>query len=117
MMVGPMCARQMTPKRCVNFFATPLALRSASLLQVAEVVARLERGGIANAVVNEVAAVAAHPQLAARGRWTTVPTYVGDIPALLPPHNLASVAPVMGRVPALGEHTGDALGVRAATLR
>ncbi len=78
-----------------------------SALPVTEVVARLERGRIANAVVNDVAAVAAHEQLAARGRWTTVPSFVGDIPALLPPHNLASVRPVMGRVPALGEHTDD----------
>ncbi|MDP1860694.1 MAG: CaiB/BaiF CoA-transferase family protein [Gemmatimonadaceae bacterium] len=76
-----------------------------AVLPVVEVVARLERGGIANAVVNDVAAVAAHPQLAARERWTTVQSFVGDIPALLPPHNLASSPPVMGRVPALGEHT------------
>ena len=72
-------------------------------LAVAEVVARLDAAGIANAVVNEVAAVAAHPQLAARGRWTTVESPVGPIPALLPPHNLAGVVPVMGRVPGLGE--------------
>ena len=76
-----------------------------AVLPVVEVVARLERGGIANAVVNDVAAVAAHPQLAARERWTTVQSFVGDSPALLPPHNLASSPPVMGRVPALGEHT------------
>jgi itaconate CoA-transferase len=74
-------------------------------LPVVEVVARLDRGGIANAVVNEVPAVAEHPQLAARGRWTTVSTPVGEVPALLPPHNLASVVPVMGRVPGLGEDT------------
>lgn len=73
-------------------------------LPVTEVVARLERGGIANAVVNDVPAVADHAQLVARARWTTVSTAAGDIPALLPPHNLASVRPVMGRVPALGEH-------------
>lgn len=73
-------------------------------LPVGEVVVRLDRGEIANAVVNDVAAVAAHAQLAWRGRWTTVETEGGAIPALLPPHNLASVAPVMGRVPALGEH-------------
>lgn len=85
----------------------PLEARiSAALatLPVREVVARLDRGGIANAVVNDLAAVAAHAQLASRGRWTTVETEAGAIPALLPPHNLASVTPVMGRVPALGEH-------------
>ena len=84
-------------------------------LTVADVVTRLDRGGIANAVMNDVAAVATHPQLAARGRWTTVASPVGDIPALLPPHNLASVRPIMGRVPALGEHGDDAKG-EGATL-
>lgn len=77
-------------------------------LSVTEVVGRLERGGIANAVMNDVEGVASHPQLAARGRWTTVASPAGDLPALLPPHNLASVTPVMGRVPALGEHDGMA---------
>ena len=77
-------------------------------LPVTEVVARLDRGGIANAVVNDIKAVVGHAQLAARGRWCAVSTPAGDIPALLPPHNLASVRPVMGRVPALGEHDQDA---------
>jgi crotonobetainyl-CoA:carnitine CoA-transferase CaiB-like acyl-CoA transferase len=90
-----------------------LVTQSFATLPVVEVVARLDRGGIANAVVNEVPAVAEHPQLAARGRWTTVSTPVGDVPALLPPHNLASVVPVMGRVPALGEDT-ERLAPRAA---
>ena len=34
---------------------------------------------------------------------------VGMIPALLPPHNLAHATPLMGRVPALGEHTDQVL--------
>jgi crotonobetainyl-CoA:carnitine CoA-transferase CaiB-like acyl-CoA transferase len=74
-------------------------------LTVAAVVELLERGEIANSVVNDVAAVARHPQLAARGRWTELESYRGPIPALLPPHNLAAVTPRMARVPALGEHT------------
>ena len=57
----------------------------------------------------EVPAVAAHPQLQARGRWTEILTEGGAWPALLPPHNLAGVAPHMGRVPALGEHTAEVL--------
>lgn len=77
---------------------------------VGEVVARLEEAGIANAVLNDVAAVATHAQLQARGRWTTAASFVGDIPALLPPHNIAGVRPSMGRVPALGEHTAEVLG-------
>ena len=75
----------------------------------AEVIARLDAAGIANAALNDVPAVARHPQLAARGRWAEVDTFVGPIPALLPPYNLAGIAPAMGRVPALGEHTAEVL--------
>ena len=78
-------------------------------LSVAAVIERLERGEIANAVVNDVAAVVAHPQLAARGRWTELESFLGPIPGLLPPHNLASAPPRMDRVPALGEHTAAVL--------
>ncbi len=78
-------------------------------LTVGAVIERLERAEIANAVVNDVAAVAAHPQLAARGRWTELDSFVGTIPALLPPHNLAGAPPRMARVPALGEHTAAVL--------
>ena len=59
--------------------------------------------------MNEVADVAAHPQLAARGRWTRVDSPAGPIPALLPPHNLAHTPPHMGEVPALGQHTREIL--------
>ena len=59
--------------------------------------------------VNDVPAVATHEQLAARGRWTSVATPGGDIPALIPPHNLASVSPRMGAVPSLGQHTKQVL--------
>ena len=78
-------------------------------LSVGAVIERLEQGEIANAVVNEVAGVGAHPQLAARGRWTEVDSFVGPIPALLPPHNLTGAPPRMERVPALGEHTAAVL--------
>lgn len=77
--------------------------RHLATMTVADCVARLDAGGIANAAVNDVAAVAAHPQLAARKRWTTVLSPVGEVPALLPPHNLASARPRMGAIPALGE--------------
>jgi crotonobetainyl-CoA:carnitine CoA-transferase CaiB-like acyl-CoA transferase len=67
--------------------------------------ARLDRAGIPTGAVNDVRALAEHPQLRARGRWTTVSSPGGEIPALLPPHNLAHAPPSMGAVPALGEHT------------
>jgi itaconate CoA-transferase len=75
----------------------------------AEVLAALDRAGIASGAVNDVAALRRHPQLAARGRWMEVDSPVGPIPALLPPHNLQGAAPRAGRVPALGEHTRQIL--------
>jgi itaconate CoA-transferase len=75
----------------------------------AEVMQWLEQADIPTAALNDVATVIAHPQLEARQRWVTVDTPAGPIPALLPPHNLESVSPRMGRVPALGEHTQEIL--------
>ena len=65
----------------------------------------LDSAGIANAPMNAMADVWAHPQLAARGRWSTVTTQGGPIQALRPPATLSGVAPVMGDVPAVGAHT------------
>ena len=79
------------------------------------VVRDLERADIPTAAVNDVPAVAAHPQLAARDRWARADTPNGEIPALLPPHNLAQCTPRMGRVPALGEHTDEVLRSVALT--
>ncbi len=74
-----------------------------------EIVARLEQADIANAVLNDIPAVVAHPQLAARGRWSEANSPVGAVPALLPPHNLLHAPPRMGKIPALGEHTREIL--------
>ena len=70
-----------------------------------DVVARLDSAGIANGRLNAIADVVAHPQLAARDRWRQVETSAGRVAATLPPANLEGVAPAMGAVPSLGEHT------------
>ena len=75
----------------------------------AEVLERLDQAGIANGAVNDVAEVAGHAQLAARGRWVSVDSPAGPIPALLPPHNLQHAPAVLGGVPALGQHTREIL--------
>ena len=69
----------------------------------------LEGADIPTASLNDVPAVADHPQLASRRRWSKADTPHGEIPALIPPHNLSRVTPAMGRVPALGEHTDEVL--------
>lgn len=76
-----------------------------STLTLEQVVQRLEAAQIANARVNGMHDVWAHPQLKARGRWTEVDTPNGPIPALLPPGRTAAYPPRMDAVPALGEHT------------
>ena len=71
----------------------------------AEVVERLERAQIANARMNTMADVWAHPQLAARDRWRDVGTPGGVVPAPLPPGRHDRFEYAMGPVPALGAHT------------
>ena len=89
---------------------TACIVRAFAGLSAAEVMARLDRAGIANARVNEMHEVWSHPQLTARGRWRTIGSPVGELPALLPPAGLDGAEPRMGAVPALGEHTAAILG-------
>lgn len=74
-----------------------------------ELSARLDDAGIANGLVNDMAAVVEHAQLSQRGRWTTVDSPVGPIDALFPPVTSEVYAPVMEPIPALGEHTDAVL--------
>ena len=74
-------------------------------LSTADVVARLDAAQIANARMNTVQQFIDHPQLQARGAWRQVPSPVGPIAALIPPVRMDGVEPVMGAIPALGEHT------------
>jgi len=75
-------------------------------LTAAQVVGRLDEAGIANAQVNAMADVWAHPQLKARERWTSVMTPAGAVPALLPP---GCTEARMDPVPALGQHSRSVL--------
>ncbi len=59
-----------------------LIVAAFSTLTADEVAQRLEQAGIANAQVNTMAEVWAHPQLKARDRWREVDTPAGPIPAL-----------------------------------
>jgi itaconate CoA-transferase len=79
-----------------------------SQLTAPQVVQRLEAAQIANAQVNTMADLWAHPQLAARERWTTVGSPTGPLPAMWPPALPKDFDPRMDPIPALGQHT-DAL--------
>ena len=100
-----------------------LIVEAFSSLTAVEVADRLEKSGIANAQVNTMEEVWAHPQLKARDRWREIGTPAGPIPALLPPGSWDLGAPRMDAVPALGQHTDAILGqqgysaTRIAALR
>jgi itaconate CoA-transferase len=74
-------------------------------LPAADLELALDQAGIACARLRTPAEFAAHPQLAARDRWREVGSPGGPVPALLPPVNIEGSEPVMGAVPALGQHT------------
>ncbi|MBI3047508.1 MAG: CoA transferase [Acidobacteria bacterium] len=78
-------------------------------LPLDEVVARLEGAQIAYARMNSVREVLEHPQLATRGRWADIGSEAGPLRAVKPPVAIEDVEPVMGDVPALGQHTGAIL--------
>jgi itaconate CoA-transferase len=81
-----------------------LVARQFADLTAEQVIERLEAAAIANAALNDMAALWAHPQFKARNRWREVGTSAGPIPALLPPGIPDGVDPRMDPVPAVGEH-------------
>ncbi len=78
-------------------------------LSTEQVVQRLEDAGIANARMNDMAGLWAHPQLKARDRWREVGSPAGPIPALLPPGRNSAFEYRMDAVPRVGEHTESIL--------
>lgn len=94
-------------------------VRIFGALKASDVVQRLDEAGIANAHVNDMAGLWAHPQLLARQRFAQVDTPVGAVPALLPPGRNNQYDYRMDAVPAVGEHTAailDALQLPADAL-
>ena len=88
-------------------------------LTTSGVVARLEAAGIAWARLNSVAGYLEHPQLAERDGWRDIGSPAGRVRALIPPVRMNGVEPVMGDVPALGQHTDvilEELGVARDTI-
>jgi crotonobetainyl-CoA:carnitine CoA-transferase CaiB-like acyl-CoA transferase len=76
-----------------------------SAMTTQQVLQRLDEAQIANARMNDMAGLWAHPQLAARDRWRQVGSPVGDIPAMLPPGRIDSFEYRMDAIPAVGQHT------------
>jgi crotonobetainyl-CoA:carnitine CoA-transferase CaiB-like acyl-CoA transferase len=93
--------------------------RVLGAMPFADAVRRLDAAGIAWGRQNSVQAFVDHPQLAARDRWREIGSPAGPLRALAPPASLDGIEPVMGAVPALGEHTAailDELGYGPDTI-
>lgn len=103
-------------KRLANRDALARVIEACCVkLTGAELMARLDQAGIANAEVKDMAGLWAHPQLAARGRWREVGSPAGMIPALLPPATSDAFTARMDAIPALGEQTDAILAELAFT--
>ncbi len=96
--------------RVANRRDLDLAIREVfSHLTAGEIVRRLEEAQIANARMNSIQEFLDHPQLAARNRWRDIDSPAGQLSALIPPVDIEGAEPVMGPIPALGQHTDDIL--------
>ncbi len=73
----------------------------------ASVVERLEAADVPYGVLNDLAGLLTHPQLAARKRWFDVDSPSGPIRAFAHPMNIEGMPQRVGAVPALGEHTAE----------
>ncbi len=82
-----------------------IILETFAGMSTTQVVGKLDQAQIANARMNSMADLWAHPQLKARDRWRQVATPVGAIAALLPPGRSSSFDYRMDPVPAVGQHT------------
>lgn len=69
-----------------------------------EMLEELQKAGIANAKVNDMAGLWAHPQLKARDRWAEVDTPNGKIPALKPAGASEGLEVRMDPIPSVGQH-------------
>jgi hypothetical protein len=81
-----------------------------------EVIQRLDDAPIANARMNSMDDLWAHPQLQARQRWTQIDSPVGPLPALLPPGVQSGFDYTMGPIPSVGQHNALILQELGLTL-
>jgi itaconate CoA-transferase len=102
---------QSTNLRAEHREAMDVAIRNAFRnLTSTEAIERLNLAGIVNARINSISQFVDHPQLASRNVWRRVDSPVGPIPALIPPVRIGGIDPVMGAIPALGQHSESILG-------
>ena len=93
-----------------------IILKVFARMTAAQVIEKLDQAQIANARMNNMADVWAHPQLQARKRWVDIDSPVGKLPALLPPGQSDAFTYTMGAIPSVGEHTDNILAEFGITL-
>lgn len=82
-----------------------IIVEAFATLTAEEIVTRLDSAQIANARMNTMGEVWAHPQLEAREHWREIGTPEGPVRAPLPPGRHDRFEYRMGAIPALGAHT------------
>jgi itaconate CoA-transferase len=82
----------------------------AARLTAEDLEQRLHSAGVAHARMNGVDQLWLHPVLVGRDRWHEIQTPGGPAAALPPPAALGGIDPLIGDVPALGEHNRKILG-------
>jgi itaconate CoA-transferase len=88
--------------------------RAFSQIDASVLLERLELADVPYGILRDVPDVIEHPQLVHRGRWTTARTQSGrEFEALLPPFLANDDSRKNLKVPSLGEHTQEVLGVRS----
>jgi crotonobetainyl-CoA:carnitine CoA-transferase CaiB-like acyl-CoA transferase len=94
------------PQRMQNRDALEALIeRHFSNFTAGQVIRRLDDAAIANANMNTVEGFLKHPQLHARDRVRKVGSPNGPLMSFLPAITIPGVDPVMGAIPAVGEHT------------
>jgi len=86
-----------------------IIVETFAAMSLDEVADKLDAAQIANASVNDMAGVWAHPQLRARDRWRDIDSAKGTLPALLPPASSNAFEPRMDAIPGIGQHTDAVL--------
>ena len=93
---------------------------SAFAMQKADdILQLLLKAGIAHARSNSIQEFLDHPQLRDRDRWCSIDSPAGPLRALRPPVLTDNAQPVMGAIPALGQHSQsilEELGYDAGTI-
>jgi itaconate CoA-transferase len=87
--------------------------------RASEIIELMVNAGVAHARSNSIQEFLDHPQLRERDRWCSVDSPVGPLRALRPPVQTDDAEPVMGAIPALGQHSQsilEELGYDAGTI-